>query len=312
MSDEADTLLDAGPAIESEQEAPEASDKADTEPEAAPEDSGEEEANDNEDEAEAETEDDEEGDGESDGEDDASETVTVEYEGKEYDLPPELKDALLRQSDYTRKTQEVAETRKELEARQASIEQQEQLRSEHAEHFAELAAVDRDLQRFANLDWQRWIDEDPQGAQKAQAQYQALKDQRQQAETRLMQSQDEALKVQREEHAKALEEGQKVLARDIPGWGPDKAREVAQYAVSHGIPAEQVSAISNPTHVKLLHKAMAFDRLQEQRQKPAPKKAEPAKRVKGKKSSATVDPDKLTPEQWVKWRESQLKKKENL
>ena len=44
------------------------------------------------------------------------EAEEVDFEGKKYLVAKELKDALLRQSDYTRKTQEVAETRKQIEA----------------------------------------------------------------------------------------------------------------------------------------------------------------------------------------------------
>jgi hypothetical protein len=51
---------------------------------------------------------------------DAPDEVEVEYEGKTYCLPPELRDALLRQADYTRKTQEVAQARKALEAEKAA------------------------------------------------------------------------------------------------------------------------------------------------------------------------------------------------
>lgn len=39
----------------------------------------------------------------------------IEHEGKKHRVPKELKDAFLRQSDYTRKTQEVAEARKQVE-----------------------------------------------------------------------------------------------------------------------------------------------------------------------------------------------------
>ena len=50
----------------------------------------------------------------------------VEYEGKRYALPKELKDAILRQSDYTRKTQELAQQREqstaEIAAEKARIE----------------------------------------------------------------------------------------------------------------------------------------------------------------------------------------------
>ena len=48
----------------------------------------------------------------------------VEIDGKTYKLPPELKDGFLRQADYTRKTQELAEQRRRMEAeREAAGEQ---------------------------------------------------------------------------------------------------------------------------------------------------------------------------------------------
>lgn len=52
-----------------------------------------------------------------------AELVDVEYEGETFKLPPKLKDALLRQADYTKKTMEVAETRKAIEAARQEAEQ---------------------------------------------------------------------------------------------------------------------------------------------------------------------------------------------
>src|SRR5215204_4003947 len=48
----------------------------------------------------------------------------VERAGKKYRIPAALKGELMMQSDYTKKTQEVSETRKALEAREAEIAQQ--------------------------------------------------------------------------------------------------------------------------------------------------------------------------------------------
>jgi hypothetical protein len=45
----------------------------------------------------------------------------VEYEGELYQVPPKLKEAIIRQSDYTKKTQEVAETRKLIEHQQSQL-----------------------------------------------------------------------------------------------------------------------------------------------------------------------------------------------
>jgi hypothetical protein len=51
-----------------------------------------------------------------DGADDADDSLEeIEHEGKKHKVPKELKDAFLRHSDYTRKTQEVAEQRKQVD-----------------------------------------------------------------------------------------------------------------------------------------------------------------------------------------------------
>mgnify|MGYP003153296558 CR=1 FL=1 len=52
----------------------------------------------------------------------AEELLDVEYDGVVYQVPPELKDALLRNSDYTQKTQAVSERRKEIEMLQQQVE----------------------------------------------------------------------------------------------------------------------------------------------------------------------------------------------
>jgi hypothetical protein len=47
----------------------------------------------------------------------------VDYEGEKYKLPKKLKDALLRQQDYTQKTQQVAEQRRAIEAQAQQVQQ---------------------------------------------------------------------------------------------------------------------------------------------------------------------------------------------
>ena len=68
-------------------------------------------------EEEIETGDDREVEPEVEG-DEAPEFVDVEYDGQLYSVPPILKDALMRNSDYTQKTQDVASQRKDLETQQ--------------------------------------------------------------------------------------------------------------------------------------------------------------------------------------------------
>ena len=51
----------------------------------------------------------------------------AEYDGKKFTGPKGIKEAILRQADYTRKTQEVAEQRKQVEAQAAQVQQFAQL-----------------------------------------------------------------------------------------------------------------------------------------------------------------------------------------
>jgi len=63
----------------------------------------------------------------------------IEHDGKKHRVPKELKDAFLRQSDYTRKTQEVAEARRQVEQTWAE-----------AQHTAQqLVATQQALAQFA-------------------------------------------------------------------------------------------------------------------------------------------------------------------
>ena len=51
------------------------------------------------------------------------ETVEIELDGKKYTVPADLKDSFLMQSDYTRKTQEIAAERKALSEAKERVQQ---------------------------------------------------------------------------------------------------------------------------------------------------------------------------------------------
>ena len=104
------------------------------------------------------------GDDEGDGEPPEPELVEVEYEGKKHKVPPELKDALLRTADYTRKTQEVAEQRKAVEAKQVEANQAFQTSQEVIEARAHIHHVDSQLKQYENVNWAQLEQEDPVGA----------------------------------------------------------------------------------------------------------------------------------------------------
>ena len=91
-------------------------------------------------------------------EDDSEE---VEFEGKSYKVPKELKPALLRTDDYTRKTQEVAAQRKAIEDRAQFLQAREQVMAAAAQDMADLRAAEVELEKFRNADWVAIANADP-------------------------------------------------------------------------------------------------------------------------------------------------------
>jgi len=100
----------------------------------------------------------------------------VEYDGEYYRLPKKLKDAVLRQADYTKKTQEVAEQRRALEARDRELVQQAEALRTDTQERARLVALEDTIKEYANVDWDKWEQQDPLAAQAGWRKFQQLRD----------------------------------------------------------------------------------------------------------------------------------------
>ena len=243
--------------------------------------------------------------------DEGSQFVSVEYDGQEYEVPPQLKDALLRQSDYTQKTQSLAEQRKSVEAQAAALQQQAELQQQTIEDVAAVKAIDQQIEQYNALNWDELYNSDVGQASALDRQKRELESQRQNTINRLNENQAKALANQRAEHARIVEEGQKVLKKEIDNWTPELAQTIAAYGISQGLKEQAVASITDPVHVKLIDKARRYDELVA-KQKAAMPKAEPPKsavKVKGKRASATKDPDKMSIEEWTKMRNKQVEKR---
>ncbi|MFC3070521.1 hypothetical protein [Phenylobacterium soli] len=110
------------------------------------------------------------------GEGEAPDTFELELDGQVHTLPAALKGAFLRQADYTRKTQELAEHRRALESERMAVAEQAQAHDEALSDRAHLAALDQHLQDFAELDWRRLAEVDPHRAEALWARFQHASD----------------------------------------------------------------------------------------------------------------------------------------
>lgn len=236
--------------------------------------------------------------------------VEVDIDGEKYKIPQKLKDAFMRTSDYSKKTAEVAEQRRAFEAERQSFQKNMQLQQQSFQDSAQLYALDEQIKQFKNLDWEALIDQDPVQAMKLQHQQQSLLQMRNQTASNMYQAQQAMALEQQHNYAKQLEVGREQLTREIKGWSPEMASNLAGYGTESGFTKDEIGSIVDPRQVKILHKAYLYDQLMK-KATPTPAKVEvkPIQKVASNSGSATKNPDNMSTEEWLKWRASDLRKK---
>lgn len=219
-----------------------------------------------------------EGDVEEDSEEQTLETVKLKVNGEEIDKPLDEVVALAQQGlDYTKKTQEVAEQRKQLETFEQQLKMQEQQFAEQAqlnnlliEDVAKITALDQQLSQYANVDWQKLTDSDFVEAQKHYMAYNQLQQNRNNAVSQFEAKRQNALAKHQESLAERIRKGKEILAKEIPNWSPETTQAVVTTGKEYGFTDDELNAIVDPRHVKVLHDAMQWRK--SQNKKPLVKK----------------------------------------
>lgn len=229
-----------------------------------------------------------------------------------------LKAAMLRQSDYTKKTTELAEARKAFEAERQSVQA-----ADHQELSvrANMAAIDQQLTNYANVDWNGWrMQARAQDAENfdnsateavnaAFQQYQLLKDAKVSASNYLGALQTERQSRAEQEAATRLEQAEAELARDIPGWGPelDDKLEVVMRD-NFGIKSVDLAKFDNPAAaVKVAHAAMQWLDHQAKQKKTQTIQKQQAVTPAAKATRTSAPPgEPRDTDAWMKWREKQV------
>ena len=238
----------------------------------------------------------------------------LDLDGKKVRIPAAVKPLLMMQADYTRKTQEVAEQRREVEAAREAIQHQAEAQKQFRDEYGKLAAYDASLAQFEQVDWAKLVEEDPVRAQKLDIQHRQLRDQRQQVAAAIQQKEQERSQAEQREFAKQAEESAKVLQRDIPGWGPDVQQKLREYGLKQGYRDDELSLVVDARAIKILHKSRLWDEHVEKQQAAATRKPKPsvqplAKPAKGRAPARTGLHDELPADEWVKRRNQELAKK---
>jgi len=252
--------------------------------------------------------------GEGEGEQLEPELADVEYEGKAYKLPPELKDALLRTADYTRKTQEVAEQRKTVEAKMAEAQAAYQTSQEVIEARAVAHHIDSQLKQYENVNWQALENEDPMAAMSHWRQFQQLQQQRGQVAQYLDKTQNELSEKAAQETDKRLRETRAFAEKELKGWSPELDNKITEFAIKDlGFTVDSLRGAYSPQVYKTLYLAH-LGHIALQKQTAAPKPSAPAAQPLTKVTTRANPPpsgldDRLSGDEWLKRRQAQLAKK---
>ena len=208
---------------------------------------------------------------EADGEEE-EELYAVTVNGEEVAVSlDELLSGYSRQSDYTRKTQEIAGERKGMEELQQQynfhVAQIQQERQQYMEALTNVISNNSaELEKFSNIDWNTLRENDPieyvttrEQYREAQEKVQTMHNQRAQAQQA---QQAEMNKAQHE--MLQVEKGKLVEA--IPEWGdPDKQKELStklqSYAKGQGFSEEELNSLIDHRSVLVLLKAQKYDQL---------------------------------------------------
>lgn len=195
------------------------------------------------------------------------ETVTVE----------ELKLGYLRQSDYTRKTQNIATAKRDLETKSAEAD---------ATMNALMSAAGADLSRFEGVNWEQVAIDTPDQYKQAKAAYEQT-----QSTYNYIKAQADQFQAQQQQQTEAANkeaaaDSLTVLKTNIPGWNNDLYYKIGKYALELGVSGDEFNKVSDHRLITALWKAMQFDQA---KTVTAKKKIKPSatKTLSGSKADST-------------------------
>lgn len=230
----------------------------------------------------------------------------LEVDGAVHSLPGALRGAFLRQADYTRKTQELAEHRRAVEAERHALSGERRAYRGASGDRATLQALDAQLEAFEDVDWDGLAEADPVRARDLWASYQetgALRDQFAYAlshhEAR------EELRAARES-AEAMAATGARLREEIDGWSPEVAAKLVEYGQAFGVTLEELAEAADPRLWKLLHKAWRADEASAGEAQAEARQLRPAVTVGGGGATGGGPRDELGTKEWMRRRNDQM------
>ena len=256
--------------MEPEEEKPKEEEAKPTEEEESTEETQDESL---EEESEEEAEEEDESEESDDEVEEEPELYAVTVNGQEQEVTfDELLKGYSRQSDYTKKTQELSDNRREFESMQQAMAQEyQQIQAERQQYVDALQNVIdgsvMGLDQLANVDWNKLREEDPVAFITKKEEFRESQDRLRDYQAQQQEVMNQQYAEHQENIKKSLVQEHQKMASIVPDWGvPEKQKELAsslkEYAISNGYTAEEVSSLADHRSLIMLMKAQKYDNLQ--------------------------------------------------
>ena len=205
--------------------------------------------------------------------DDVEDTYSITVNGESVDVTlDELQAGYSRQSDYTKKTQEIAEERKGLEQYQAKFNDEfsklSQERQQYQQALGQLGQqLSEGLNKYASVDWARLKEEDPIAYVTKRDEFREEQERIKSVQGQQQQIANQQQNEMQQAHRQMVTQESVRLVELIPDWGnpekqPKLAGAIKSYGTSQGYSADELNNLIDSRSVNVLMKAMKYDAIQ--------------------------------------------------
>jgi len=197
----------------------------------------------------------------------------------------EVSDLAQKGLDYTQKTQQLAEQRRQAQAEINAKAEEFKMREAVIEHLAEAKSLETQLKQYQGVDWNALVDSDPIQAMKLDRQYRELQSAYSQKVNDIQAAQQNISAQQQHFTQELLQREKQSMIEAIPDWkdaekSKSERAEIKASLQKAGFTPEEIENLSDHRSVVIARKAMLYDQMMSKKPEVQKRVAEAPKPVK--------------------------------
>lgn len=199
---------------------------------------------------------------ESEEEEVVEELFEIEHAGKKVQVPKELKDAFLFQNDYTKKTQSIAEERKQIAQQREILQLERTIDAALTEQKTELRSLVINSKSYEAAIQQAIREGDGNTVAVLNAQYALLQGQINEKAAEVRGKMTELTQLQQYEKQQRRVRADEEAVKRIPSFTQETKKDLVKAAKSLGFEDHEIGEVDDPRVYHALWKAAQWDMLQ--------------------------------------------------